>query len=467
MEEKSKTIILGGGPAGLGAGMVLAKEGIKCSVFEKDSQVGGISKTIEKDGFYFDLGGHRFFTKSKEVQDLWNEALGEENFLKRPRLSRIYYKNKFFYYPLKPLNAFINMGPWSVIKVLSSYAKAKVRPYKTEETFDKWVTNRFGKELYKMFFKSYTEKVWGIPCEDLDSEWVAQRIKGLSLREAIKNAFFNNNKITTLITEFSYPKYGPGMMYSAMKDKVNKNGGEVILNTEVKKINLEGDNIKSVILSDGKEVSAENYISSIPLNSLIKLMGDSAPKEVQEAAKKLKFRSFLTVNVVLNEEKLFPDNWIYVHSPEVKLGRIQNFKNWSKYMCCNPEYTNLGLEYFCDEGDDLWNMKDEDLIKFAVKEMEKIKISKASSFVSGFVVRVPNAYPLYAFDYQKNIEIIKSFLSKIKNLQTIGRAGMFRYNNMDHSVLSGIYAAKNILGGNNNIWDVNAEEEYHEEDKNK
>jgi len=360
------------------------------------------------------------------------------------------------------------MGPLSVVKVLWSYMKAKVSPYKTEDTFDKWVTNRFGKELYLMFFKSYTEKVWGIPCEELAAEWVAQRIKGLSLREAIKNAFFNDSKITTLITEFSYPKYGPGMMYNFMKDRVNQNGGEVILNTEVKKINLEGNKIKSIITgtSEGeKEETADNYISSIPLNTLIRLMGDSVPNEVKEAAKGLKFRSFLTVNVVINEKEVFPDNWIYVHSPEVQLGRIQNFKNWSQYMCKDSNYTNLGLEYFCNEGDELWNMKDDDLIQFALKEMEAIKISKASNFMNGFVVRVPNAYPLYAFDYQDKLKIIKEFLSKIENLQTIGRSGMFKYNNMDHSVLSGIYAADNILGENHNIWDINADEEYHEEAK--
>lgn len=463
MEKESKTIIFGGGPAGLGAGMILSKNKVDCSIFEKDSQVGGISKTIERDGYFFDLGGHRFFTKSKEVQDLWNESLGEENFLRRPRLSRIYYKNKFFYYPLKPFNAFFNMGPISVAKVLFSYMKSKVSPYDIEDTFDKWVSNRFGKELYLMFFKTYTEKVWGIPCEEIAAEWVAQRIKGLSLREAIKNAFFKNSKITTLITEFSYPKYGPGMMYSAMKDKIVEKGGEVVLNTEVKKINLEGNRIKSVVLSNGREEIADNYISSIPINSLIRIMGDSVPSEVREAAKKLKFRSFLTVNVVINRKEVFPDNWIYIHSPEVKLGRIQNFKNWSKYLCKNPDYTNLGLEYFCNEGDELWNMSDDDLIQFALKEVEKIKISEASNFINGFIVRVPNAYPVYAFDYKKNIEIIKNFLDKIGNLQTIGRAGMFKYNNMDHSILSGIYAAKNILGEDYNIWDVNVDEEYHEE----
>ena len=469
MRDK-KVVIFGGGPAGLGAGVELTKRGLKPLILEKEGQVGGISKTLNYKGYYFDLGGHRFFTKSKEVMNIWKETLPEEEFLERKRLSRIYYKNKFFFYPLKPANALFNLGILTSIQVLLSYFKSKIFPYKDESTFDRWTSNRFGKKLFRIFFKTYTEKIWGMPSEEIEAQWAAQRIKGLSLNKAIRNAFFpdKSGKIKTLITKFHYPKYGPGMMYEGMGKNVMEGGGAIFLNQEIKKVYHRRNKIIAVeTQSNGtiRRYQGNYFISSLPINSLIERLDPLPPLEVLKAARALRFRSFLAVNLILKAKHLFPDNWIYVHSPEVKLGRIQNFKNWSPFMVKDENFTGLGLEYFCTEGDSFWRRKDEDLIKIGLQELEKIKIGKPSQFRDGCVVRVPNAYPIYFAGYEKYLKTIKDFLTGFNNLQTIGRVGMFRYNNMDHSILSGIYAAKNILGEKNNVWEINIEEEYHEEIK--
>lgn len=468
-------IIIGAGPAGLGAGVELVKKGIKPLILERENQVGGISKTINYKGYYFDLGGHRFFTKSNEIMTLWEETLNESEFLERPRLSRIYYNNKFFFYPLQPANALFNLGLITSTRVLLSYFKSKISPYKDESTFDGWVSNRFGKKLFNIFFKTYTEKLWGIPCEQIEAKWVAQRIKGLSLASAIKNAFLKDkgDKIKTLITKFHYPKYGPGMMYKRMAKNIKDAKGELFLNQPVKKIYHNENKIIRVEIQSTQsnrnvfQHDGEFFISTLPITSLIKKLDPPPALEVLKAAQNLKFRSFLVVNVILKVKNLFPDNWIYIHSPEVKLGRIQNYKNWSEYMIKDENYTGLGLEYFCSQGDEFWNKKDSDLIKLALKELERINIAKASQFVDGFVARVPDTYPVYSRGYGKHLDIIKNYLSNFKNFQTVGRGGMFRYNNMDHSILSGIYGARNILGENYNVWDVNIEEEYHEEIKQK
>ena len=470
--KMGKVIILGAGPAGLGAGVELVKKGIKPLILEKDNQVGGLSKTINYKGYYFDLGGHRFFTKSKEVISLWKETLSEEEFLERKRLSRIYYKNKFFFYPLRPANALFNLGVFTSIQVLLSYLKSKIFPYKDESTFDRWVSNRFGKKLFHIFFKTYTEKLWGMPCEQIKAQWAAQRIKGLSLSKAIKNAFFpdKSGKIKTLITKFHYPKYGPGMMYERMAENIRKRGGKIFLNQEIKKIYHQKNKIIAVETQSNGTITryqGNYFISSLPITSLIEKLDPSPPLKVLKAARALRFRSFLVVNLVLKAKHLFPDNWIYIHSPEVKLGRIQNFKNWSPFMVKDENFTGLGLEYFCTEGDELWSKKDKDLIKLGLKELEVIKLAKSSQFIDGFVAKVPNAYPVYAYNYEDFLKMIKDYLARFKNFQTIGRGGMFRYNNMDHSILSGIYAARNTLGENRNIWDINIEQEYHEEIKQK
>jgi protoporphyrinogen oxidase len=461
-------IIIGGGPAGLAAGYELTRNNKNCAIFEKENLLGGIAKTIEYKGYYFDQGGHRFFTKNDEINRIWHESL-KQDFLKRPRLSRIYYKNKFYSYPIKLPEVIRNLGIWQSFQVLVSYFWSKIFPYRKEDSFEQWVSNRFGKKLYNTFFKSYTEKVWGIPCTEIKAEWAAQRIKNLSLVTAVLNAVFGNrgNKIKTLISEFEYPKYGPGMMWNGMAKRITSLGGEVEFGTEITKINIEAKKVKSVIVSGKngeKELKADHLLSSMPLREMVLKIHPEPEKRFVEAARKLKYRDFLTVALIIDEENMFPDNWIYIHAPEVKLGRIQNFKNWSSFMTPDSKKTCLGLEYFCFEGDDIWNMDDNDLIKLGTEELFKIKLlSDKAKVIDGKVVRVHKAYPVYDGTYKESLEQVKEYLRSISNLQVIGRNGMHRYNNMDHSMLTGLMAAKNIMGGKHDIWDVNADEEYHEE----
>jgi len=463
-------VIMGAGPAGLSAGYELRKNGIPAALFEAEDKVGGISKTIEYKGYYFDLGGHRFFTKFDEVDNLWHEVL-KDNFRRTPRLSRIYYKNRFFNYPLTPMNALAGVGIKDTFLILFSYMNTKVFPYKKEETFEEWVSNRFGKKLYSIFFKTYTEKVWGIPCCEIQAEWAAQRIKGLSLTTAVINALVKpkNNKIKTLIEEFDYPVYGPGMMYNQMKNRIEDMGGSVGLRSKVSKVKHDNFVVKSIEYTDEKGNTrvqeGSEFISSIPLTELVNLLEPSADKKVLEAAGNLKYRSIITVDIIVNKRELFPDNWIYVHSPEVRLGRIQNFKNWSRDMVPDDNKTSLGLEYFCNEGDDLWGMSSEKLYSLAASEVEKINICASCDISDYTVVRVPKAYPVYMRGYRNNLGIIEEYLRRFKNLQLVGRYGLFKYNNMDHSIMTGLLAARNILLGSRkyDTWSINTDDEYHEE----
>lgn len=463
-----KVIIMGGGPAGLAAGYALSKKGQRVTILEKEKQVGGISKTVEENGYRFDLGGHRFFTKIDEVEELWDDVL-EEEFLLRPRLSRIYYRGKFFDYPIKPFNALSGLGIYESVLIVCSYIKAKIKPVKPEESFEDWVVNRFGRRLFDHFFKSYTEKVWGISTVELKAEWAAQRIQGLSLLSAVTNALLKQvrkNKIKTLIDEFHYPRLGPGQMYESMARAISESGGQVLLNAQVTRIKMEGEKAVAVSYTDsaGMEIQleAEHFISSLPLRDFLNSLNPIYNPEVVQAGNLLKYREFLSVNLALNKEFLFPDNWIYVHSPEVKLGRVQNFKQWSPAMVPEEGCSSLGLEYFCNEGDELWSSKDEDLIAMAVEEISRIGLIDKDIVKCGWVIRVPKAYPVYDDDYQQAMPIIKPFLDSLENMQTIGRNGLHRYNNMDHSILTGLRAAKNIEGANYDLWQVNTEEEYHE-----
>lgn len=470
IDKTTDVIAFGAGPAGLAAAIKLAKNGKRALIFEKDKQVGGISKTLQYKGYRFDLGGHRFFTKSKEVNELWNETLGED-FLIRPRLSRMYYRKKFFAYPVKPFDALSKLGILESFLILASYFQSKLFPYKEENNYEQWVTNRFGKKLYLTFFKTYNEKLWGIPCTEMQAEWVAQRIKGLSFRTVIKNALFPNRKGTpkTLIDEFKYPKYGPGMMYEKMAENINKTASQILMEKEIIKINHNNFKVESVVVKDHdgseNEYTADHFLSSMPITELIKRMSPAVPSEVAKAADKLTYRSLLTINVILDSPSPFPDTWIYIHAPEVKMGRIQNFGNWSPYMLADKNKTALGLEYFCTEGDDFWQTPDGKLNEIGLDELEKIGLGKKSSFVDGFIARTPKAYPVYDSTYPENIKLIKDYLNQFENLQPIGRYGMFKYNNMDHSILTGVYAAENILGMKHDIWKVNADQEYHEEQK--
>lgn len=465
--KPEEILIIGAGPAGLAASLKLVENEKKIILLEKEDQVGGLCKTKECKGFRFDLGGHRFFTKSSEVNELWEKTLGKD-FLIRPRISKIYYKNRFFNYPLKPFNSLSNLGIIESIMILKSYIKYKFSPYKNEENFEQWVCNRFGKRLFNHFFKSYTEKLWGIPCNEISAEWAAQRIKGLSLTSAIKNSLFKqkNREIKTLVSEFKYPKYGAGMMYDKMAENIKKQKGKILLNHNIIQINHKNFKIKSLVtIKNNQKIKfkSDYIISSMPITELIQILNPKPSKEVLKAAENLKYRSLITVNLILKSKNFPEDNWIYVHSSEVKLGRIQNFKQWSPHMVKEKRHISLGLEYSCEEGDNLWDMSDEELKEFAFGELELIRLVKKKDFVDAFVTRIPKAYPIYDLNYQENLEVIKRYLSKFRNLQLIGRYGMFKYNNMDHSILTGLCAAENILGKNHNIWGINVDKEYQEE----
>ncbi len=454
----SKTVILGAGPAGLGAALELVKKNQSVEILEKDTQVGGISKTINYKNYYFDIGGHRFFTKNNEIEKIWRDLLNN-NFLKRGRLSRIYYQKNFFKYPLEPFDALLKIGFSQGFLIGLSYLKSKVfSPFKrNEENFADWVSNRFGKKLFSTFFKSYTEKVWGISTKELSADWAAQRIQDLSLWKAIVSSLFKrkNKNIKTLIEEFDYPLKGPGMMYEKMADEIKNKGGNIVLNNEVKEIIHQDD-----LVIKANDTEGDYFISSIPLDQLIFSLKPSAPEEILVAAKQLKFRDFISINLIIDQKDVFPDNWIYIQDPEVKLGRVQNFKNWSPAMVPDQNKTSLGLEYFCFSGDDFWNSKDEDLIELAKNELEKIGLVKKEKVLDGFVARIANAYPIYYGNYKEPLKKVFDYLKKFKNLQTVGRQGMFRYNNMDHAICSGILAAKNVLGGSYDVFGINANAEY-------
>ncbi len=460
-------VVIGGGPAGLTAAYELTKQQQTPIVLEKYDKVGGIARTENYRGYHFDMGGHRFFTKSAQVQDFWLEILGDD-FLRRPRLSRIYYDNKYFHYPLKPFNALLGLGPVEGLRIFASYVRWHLLPYREEDTFEQWVTNRFGKRLFETFFKSYTEKVWGIPCNELKAEWAAQRIKDLSLKTAITAMFLKPQQtIKTLIEEFDYPRRGPGMLWTAVKDRINAQGGQVHLNSNVVGIQREGQRITAVTVErDGRRhtVSGRSFISSMPVTQLLQWLDPPPPPNVLHAANQLSYRDFLTVCLIIKKQHVFPDNWIYIHDPSVQVGRIQNFKNWSADMVPDPSTTSLGLEYFCNEGDEIWTMPDEELIVLGKQEIAKIGLADAADVVDGAVFRVEKSYPIYDSDYAQSLETIKAYLATLENLQTIGRNGLHRYNNQDHAMLTGMLAVRNLLfGEQNDLWQVNAEQEYHEE----
>ena len=465
MKNSGPVIIIGAGPAGLTAAYELVRRGSLPIVIEKSDKVGGLARTEVYEGYRFDIGGHRFFTKVKEIEDLWREMLGDD-FVKVKRLSRIYYKKKFYHYPLHFFNALSNLGILESSLVLLSYLKAKIKPYHDEETFEQWVVNRFGGRLYQTFFRSYTEKVWGIPCREIRADWAAQRIQGLSFTKAIANALFGSNGVKTLIHEFDYPVLGPGMMWGRFQKFVESHGGKIFLKTDVVRLNREGTKVKSVTLQSGgmvQEMEGPQFISTAPLHNLITRFDPRAPVEVLEAARGLKYRAFILVGLIINQPHLFPDNWIYVHSPDVRVGRIQNFKNWNPAMVPNPMKTSLGMEYFCTEGDEIWQMSDQELIQMATRELVRLGLAKEGVVKDGVVFRQAKAYPVYDHEYRERLSIIRSFLETIENLQTIGRGGMHRYNNQDHSMLTAMLAVENFFGEKHDLWKINVDRAYQEE----
>jgi protoporphyrinogen oxidase len=472
-DQEDQTIIIGAGPAGLSAAYELtSKFQKKVLVLEADERyVGGIARTCEYKGFRFDLGGHRFYSKNTEIEDLWRHWLGSD-FMNRQRLSRIYFSGKFFDYPIRLANVMGNLGIWQSIQILVSYVLRRLKPFRPETSLRDWVSNRFGDRLFKMFFKAYTEKVWGVPCEQLSADWAAQRIQNLSIPHILLSSLGLSRKKTakSLIKSFHYPKLGPGMAWERVQQIVEDDGGKVLLGQKVVQIRHSAGLIREVVTqdTDGRSQSflGSHVISSMPLTSLVLNLDPPAPENVQASARALSYRDFLIVVLIIEASDLFPDNWIYIHDPLVRVGRIQNFKNWSPYMI--PEgstSTSLGLEYFCTEDDDLWQEEDADLLLRGQRELKQIGLLHDEAVVDGTVYRVHKAYPVYDEEYKKHVAIIRTYLAEhMTNLQVVGRNGMHRYNNQDHAMMTGLLAARNISSGDNfDVWKVNVDSAYLEE----
>jgi len=479
LSESSQThpdvVVIGAGPAGLTAAHELTRRGLPVTVLEADDVVGGISRTVEREGWRFDIGGHRFFTKVPEVERWWHEVLPDEDFLSRPRMSRILYAGKLFDYPLKPMNALTNLGVAEAVRSVASYVKAKMRPPRDQSNFEGWVSARFGYRLYRIFFKTYTEKVWGMPATSIQADWAAQRIKNLSLGTAIWNALFpkrGQTEVTTLIDRFQYPKTGPGLMWERATEQVRSAGGQVQLGAAVTRLLRDATGVTAVEVQSSQPSGdvtrdlrpADEIISSMPLPELVLAMHPPAPEHVQAAARALSHRDFLTVALVVPEACGFPDNWIYVHSPEARVGRVQNFGSWSPYLVKDGR-TCLGLEYFVDEGDDLWEADDDDLVALATKELDLLGLVEAGSVERGYVVRMPKAYPVYDEGYDGQVDVIRAWLAEATpNVHPVGRNGMHRYNNADHSMVTAMLTVQNIVEGtDHDVWSVNVEEDYHEQ----
>jgi protoporphyrinogen oxidase len=516
-------VAIGAGPAGLTAAYRLLQGGADVLVLEADSVVGGISRTVQRDGWRFDIGGHRFFTKVAEVESFWHDILSDTEFLVRPRMSRIFYDGKFFDYPIRPVNALKNLGLLEAVLCMGSYAWARIQPPSDQDTFEGWTASRFGWRLYRKFFKSYTEKVWGMPATEIRADWAAQRIKNLSLSKAVLQAIFKKSggeTVTSLIEEFQYPKYGPGMMWERCCELVRSGGGTVLLDSPVVSVRHSGGLATHVTYrsnagrsnttlvhepemevrhqslgqasaslqldvhepeivpagrsyrersTDGgsdslREVQVSAVISSMPLRDLATVLDPSPPEEVLVAAGRLSYRDFLTVALIVPESCGFPDNWIYIHDPNVYAGRIQNFGSWSPWMVKDGQ-TCLGMEYFVSEGDELWEMSDETLVELAKRELDSIGLVSADVVENGYVVRMPKAYPVYDEGYQEAVETIRKWLDiNVANVYPVGRNGMHRYNNQDHSMYTAMLAVENILqGASHDVWSVNVEADYHEE----
>ena len=473
--------IIGAGPAGLTAAYLLTRAGVAVTVLERDPRyVGGISRTVEYQGFRFDIGGHRFFSKSQEVEDLWTELLGDD-LLHRPRSSRIYYGGKFYAYPLKAGEALRNLGIIESTRCVASYAKARLFPVSNPRTFEDWVSNKFGKRLFGIFFKTYTEKVWGMSCSEISADWAAQRIKGLSLSTAIMAALLPKKKkpadrsqtIKTLIDTFRYPRKGPGMMWEAAADRTRAQGGTIRMGAFVTALEKLPDGgrwragFRTGENSEGdvEWIEADHVISSAPMRELAACISPAMPKAVLEAAAKLRYRDFLTVALIVRPTNRFDDNWIYIHEPGVKVGRVQNFASWSPEMVPDAKLACYGLEYFCFEGDGLWSSSDADLVALASRELESLGLVKAGDVIDGHVVRQPKAYPVYDDEYARHVETIRTEIeTHYPGLHLVGRNGMHKYNNQDHAMMTAMLTARNIIAGEQlfDVWNVNQDAEYHE-----
>ncbi|QJR04233.1 NAD(P)/FAD-dependent oxidoreductase [Sphingobium yanoikuyae] len=477
VDQSVDVAIIGAGPAGLTAAYLLTKKGFSVTVIEKDPvYVGGISRTVELDGYRFDIGGHRFFSKSKEVVDLWNEILPDD-FIQRPRMSRIYYEGKFYSYPLRAFEALWNLGVWRSTLCMASFAKAKLFPNRNVRSFQDWTVNAFGHKLFSIFFKTYTEKVWGMPCDEMSADWAAQRIKGLSLWGAVvdglKRSLGLNKKpndgmaTKTLLETFRYPRLGPGMMWEAARDRVIEGGNQILMAHSLKQLAQDQGTERWRVVADGPDgdviINAAHVISSAPMRELAARI-HPLPETLPEAME-LKYRDFLTVALMIKSEDLFPDNWIYIHDSKVQVGRIQNFRSWSPEMVPDESVACVGLEYFCFEGDGLWASADADLIDLAKKEMAILGLCNPDDVVGGAVVRQEKAYPVYDDAYADHVLAMRTELEAVApTLHLVGRNGMHRYNNQDHAMMTAMLTVRNIEAGTRvyDVWGVNEDAEYHE-----
>jgi protoporphyrinogen oxidase len=476
--------IVGGGPAGLTAAYCLAKKKLTASVLEADPEyLGGISRTVKYKGYSFDIGGHRFFSKAKEIEDFWTEILPND-MLTRPRSSRIYYNGQFFSYPLKGLEALRKLGIAEAVHCVSSYVIAKAAPNRQPKNYQEWVTNEFGARLFEIFFKTYTEKVWGMKCHEISADWAAQRIKGLSLSSAIRNALLpkmrtrkstNDEVIKTLIDSFRYPRKGPGMLWEECGRKIAAMGGEISMGKKVTSLRYDAMTREWTVGSAGQDgalrtMKASSVISSMPMRQLARALceDDASPRlspKARKAAEALRYRDFITVVLMMKDRNLFQDNWIYIHDPKVKVGRVQNFKSWSPEMVPSSDMACFGLEYFCFEGDGLWTQLDKSLIELATRELQTIGLANPGDVTDGYVVRQPKAYPVYDDTYEENVEVLRRELEeKFPSLYLIGRNGMHKYNNQDHAMMTAMLTAENIEAGARiyDVWSVNQDAEYHE-----
>ncbi len=467
-------MVIGGGPAGLTAAHKLAEAGDPVVVVEADTVVGGISRTVERDGWRFDIGGHRFFTKVRPVEEFWHQVLPPEDFLLRPRMSRIFYDGKFYDYPIKVGNALSNLGVVEAFLCGLSFLWVRIHPPRDLTTLEGYIVSNYGWRLYRHFFKTYNEKVWAVPASEISADWGAQRIKGMSLWSAVWEPIRSSvagkrrdksKQVTSLIEEFEYPKYGPGMMWERCADQVVDMGGTIRMATSARAVHVEDGAAVAVTVASGgdlQRIDVSHVISSMPLTALARIVDPPVPADVLAAAHDLHYRDFLTVALVVPEERGFPDNWIYIHSPDVKVGRIQNFGVWSPFLVKDGR-TCLGMEYFVFEGDELWTCTDDDLIALATKELASIGLIEPSDVEAGYVVRMPKAYPVYDDVYSDNVAVIRRWFEEhAPNIHPVGRNGMHKYNNQDHSMYTAMLTVENIHGSHHDIWAVNVEEEYHE-----
>jgi len=477
---KTEVAIIGAGPAGLTAAYLLAQNKVAVTVLEADPvYVGGISRTVSYNGFHFDIGGHRFFSKSKAVEDFWTEILPDD-MLERARSSRIFYGGKFFSYPLRAFDALTKLGVFNSILCVLSWLKARVFPVRNPNNFEDWVSNQFGKRLFNTFFKSYTEKVWGMSCRNISADWAAQRIRGLSLGGAIKNALLPQRRpkdrtkvIKTLINSFRYPRLGPGMMWEVCAEKTKAMGGQVEMGSKVTGCGYDNKSGTWQVAYRDQEgtvqtIEVRHVISSAPMRELARGLTPPVSDDAKKAAESLKYRDFLTVMLILKERHMFDDNWIYIHDPSVQVGRIQNFRSWSPEMVPDPDKACYGLEYFCFEHDGLWDSSDEDLIELAKRELLQIGLAREGDVIDGCVVRQKKAYPVYDDDYARHVATIREEIEeRYPNLHLVGRNGMHKYNNQDHAMMTAMLCVKNILAGAKlyDLWQVNGDAEYHEAGK--